>query len=205
MPYVLPDLPYDYSALEPYYRAESLEIHHSKHHGAYVAGANAAHAALQEARQADDFTSLIGLEKSLAFNVSGHLLHSMFWKNLSPDGGGRPEGDLAAAINDSFGSFESFRSHLTEAAVTVPGSGWGALALEPRAGRLVVEQIYNHQDNLAHGAVPLLVFDVWEHAYYLQYRNNRADFVGSLWNLVHWADVESRLAIAEGIAVEVHS
>lgn len=196
--YTLPELPYDYSALEPHYRADNLEVHHSKHHAAYVAGANSTLERLGEARQAENYTGLVGLEKTLAFNVSGHVLHSMFWQNLSPDGGGRPQGELAAAIDEHFGSFEAFRAQLTQASVGVQGSGWGALVYEPLGGRLLVEQIYDHHGNLANGAVPLLVIDVWEHAYYLQYRNLRADFVGAIWNVVNWPDVARRLEAAMG-------
>jgi Fe-Mn family superoxide dismutase len=197
MSYSLPELPYGYSALEPHYSAENLEVHHSKHHAAYVAGANATAERLAEARAAGDYAGLVGLEKTLAFNISGHVLHSMFWKNLAPDGGGRPEGELAAAIDDQFGSFEAFRAQLGQAAVLVQGSGWGALAFEPLGRRLIVEQIYDHHANVANGAIPLLVFDVWEHAYYLQYRNVRADFVDALWNLVNWPDVAERFARAQ--------
>jgi Fe-Mn family superoxide dismutase len=194
MPYELPELPYDYAALEPHYQAENLEIHHSKHHAAYVAGANTTLERLGDARAAGDFGGLVGLEKTLAFNVSGHVLHSMFWKNLSPDGGGKPEGELAAAIDEHFGSFDVFKAQLSQASVLVQGSGWGVLAYEPLGGRLVVEQVYDHHANLVHGAVPLLVFDVWEHAYYLQYRNARPAFVDALWNVVNWPDVAGRLA-----------
>jgi Fe-Mn family superoxide dismutase len=192
MSYTLPELPYDYSALEPHYQAENLEVHHSKHHAAYVAGANATLERLGEARAAGNYGGLVGLEKTLAFNVSGHVLHSMFWKNMAPGGGGRPEGELAAAIEEHFGSFDAFRAQLSQAAVLVQGSGWGALAYEPLGGRLIVEQIYDHHANLAQGSVPLLVFDVWEHAYYLQYRNVRAEFVEALWNVVNWPDVAER-------------
>lgn len=192
MLYILPDLPYDYSALEPHYQAENLEVHHSKHHAAYVAGANATLDRLGDTRAKGDYAGLVGLEKTLAFNISGHIMHSIFWKNLSPDGGGRPEGELAAALDENFGSFDAFRDQLSQAAVLVQGSGWGVLAFEPLSRRLVVEQVYDHQANLIHGAVPLLVFDVWEHAYYLQYRNVRADFVAALWNVVNWSDVAAR-------------
>jgi Fe-Mn family superoxide dismutase len=197
MPYSLPELGYDYSALEPHYQAENLEIHHSKHHAAYVAGANATLERLEEARAAENYAGLVGLEKTLAFNISGHVLHSMFWKNLTPGGGGRPGGDLAGAIDEHFGSFDAFRAQLGQAAVLVQGSGWGALAFEPLGRRLVIEQIYDHHANVAQGSVPLLVFDVWEHAYYLQYRNVRADFVEALWNLVNWPDVEERFTRAQ--------
>lgn len=197
MLYSLPDLPYDYSALEPHYEAENLEIHHTKHHAAYVTGANATLERLEETRAKGDFAGLVGLEKTLAFNISGCVLHSTFWKNLTPDGGGRPEGELAAAIDEHFGTFDAFKAQLTQASILVQGSGWGALVWEPLGQRLVVEQIYDHHGNLANGSVPLLVFDVWEHAYYLQYRNMRPAFVEALWNVVNWTDVTARLASAQ--------
>jgi Fe-Mn family superoxide dismutase len=192
MTYSLPELDYDYSALEPHYQAQNLELHHSKHHAAYVTGANTTLEKLAEAREKSDFGSIVGLEKTLAFNISGHVLHSVFWKNLSPDGGGQPEGELLEAIKDNFGSFDAFRAQLTQAATLVQGSGWGALAWEPLGKRLIVEQVYDHHGNLSNGALPILVFDVWEHAYYLQYKNVRADFVGALWNIVNWPDVQER-------------
>ena len=126
---------------------------------------------LDEARASDDFDTITGLEKKLAFNLSGHVLHTLFWKNLSPDGGDKPDGDLAAAIDEFFGSFERFRRQLSEATTTVQGSGWGALAWEPLGQRLYVAQIYDHQDNIGQSSGPLLVVDAWEHAYYLQYQN----------------------------------
>jgi len=200
MAYTLPELPYDYSALEPHYQAENLELHHSKHHAAYVTGANTTLEKLEEARSKEEFGSLVGLEKTMAFNLSGHVLHSLFWKNLSPDGGGRPEGELAQAITEHFGSFEAFQAQLTQAAVLVQGSGWGALAWEPLGQRLVVEQIYDHHANLSQSSIPLLVIDVWEHAYYLQYRNVRADFVKAIWNVVNWPDVARRFAAARQVS-----
>jgi Fe-Mn family superoxide dismutase len=191
--YTLPDLPYDYSALEPHYLAKALELHHSKHHAAYVSGANATLDKLAEAREKRDFAALNQLQKGLAFHVSGHVLHSLFWKNMTPHGGGRPERALADAIGESFGSFEGLKSQLTEAALNVQGSGWGAIAWEPLGQTLVVEQIYDHQGNIGNGTVPLLVLDMWEHAYYLQYRNVRADWVNSFWEVVNWEDVARRL------------
>src|SRR3954452_11725001 len=140
--YTLPELPYDMSALEPHYSAEVLELHHDKHHAAYVAGANTTLERLGEARDSDDYGSINMLQKNLAFHLSGHVLHSMFWENLSPDGGGKPEGELDAAIADGFGGFDHFRSQLTEAALAVQGSGWGALTWEPLGKRLIVEQVY---------------------------------------------------------------
>jgi Fe-Mn family superoxide dismutase len=199
--YTLPDLPYDFGALEPHYSAEVLELHHDKHHAAYVKGANETLEKLQVARQLEDFDAIVGLEKSLAFNVSGHVLHSLFWRNLSPDGGGRPEGELAAAIDESFGSFEAFRKHLSAATTSVQGSGWGALAWEPVGQRLIVEQVYDHQGNLGNGSGPILVIDAWEHAYYLQYKNVKADYVDAIWNIVNWVDVSDRFERVRGLAL----
>jgi Fe-Mn family superoxide dismutase len=196
--YVLPDLPYDPGALEPALSGRIVELHHDKHHAAYVAGANRALEQLAEARASGDTGSIVGLEKALAFNVAGHVLHTIYWSNLSPDGGDKPDGDLAAAIDEHFGSFDAFRTQLAAATTSVQGSGWGVLAYEPLAGRLVVQQIYNHQDNHAPGAVPLLVIDAWEHAYYLQYENRRADYVEAIWSVVNWADVAARFKAARG-------
>ena len=201
MTYTLPELPYDYSALEPYYSGENLELHHSKHHAASVAGANTTLERLAEVRGTNDFNSLVGLEKTLAFNISGHVLHSIFWKNLVPGGGGQPEGELAAAITEHFSSFDAFRAQLTQASILVQGSGWGALAYEPLGKKLVVEQVYDHHGNLGNGSVPLLVFDVWEHAYYLHYRNVRADFVNALWSVVNWEDVSKRFESARKLDI----
>ena len=192
--YTLPDLPYDYAALEPHYSAEVLELHHDKHHAAYVKGANDTLEKLEAARAKDDFDAIVGLQKSMAFNVSGHVLHSLFWKNLSPDGGGKPEGELAAAVEHFFGDFEACKSQMTAATTTVQGSGWGGLAWEPTGQRLIVEQIYDHQGNVGNGSEPLLVIDAWEHAYYLQYKNVRADYVEAVWAIVNWADVAERFA-----------
>jgi Fe-Mn family superoxide dismutase len=199
--YTLPDLPYDYSALEPHYSAKVLELHHDKHHAAYVAGLNTTIEKLAEARSSEDFGSIVGLQKNLAFNLSGHVLHSLFWQNLSPDGGGKPSGDLAAAIDEHFGSFEAFKSQLTQATTTVQGSGWGALAWEPLGQRLYVEQVYDHQGNVGQSGVNLLVFDAWEHAYYLQYLNVRATYVDALWNIVNWQDVAERFDRAVKVAL----
>jgi Fe-Mn family superoxide dismutase len=194
--YDLPDLPYDVTALEPHYSAEALELHHSKHHAAYVKAANTTIERIDEARAARDWTSIGGLEKSLAFNVSGHVLHSMLWQNMSPDGPGRPDGELASAIDEYFDSFDSFQALMSETADSVQGSGWAALAWEPIGRRLFVEQIYDHQGNVAQSGDLLLVLDVWEHAYYLQYRNERPAFVKAFWNLVNWPDVQRRFSEA---------
>ncbi|GAA3094929.1 superoxide dismutase [Streptosporangium carneum] len=192
--YALPDMPYDYAALEPAITGEILELHHSKHHAAYVKGANDTLERLAEARDKGEFGGLVGLEKTFAFNLSGHVLHSIFWQNLSPDGGDRPDGELAAAIDEHFGSFEAFQKQLTTATAGVQGSGWGILAWEPLSRRLVVEQVYDHHGNVGINTTPLLVFDAWEHAYYLQYRNVRPDYVEKLWGLVNWNDVTQRFS-----------
>ncbi|HQR78640.1 MAG TPA: superoxide dismutase [Actinomycetota bacterium] len=194
--YNLPDLSFDYGALESAMSGEILELHHSKHHAAYVKGANDTLEQLAEARDKSQFGGLVGLEKTLAFNVSGHVLHSIFWNNLSPEGGDRPDGELAAAIDEHFGSFDSFKKQLTVATQSVQGSGWGVLAWEPLGRQLIVTQVYDHHGNVGIGSTPLLVFDAWEHAYYLQYKNVRPDYVEKLWDLVNWADVSQRLADA---------
>jgi Fe-Mn family superoxide dismutase len=163
--YTLPDLPYDYSALQKAISGEILELHHDKHHAAYVKGANDTLDALAEARDKESLGGLVGLEKTLAFNLSGHILHSIFWNNLGPDGGDKPDGDLGAQIDADFGSFDAFKAQLTTATTGVQGSGWGVLSWEPVAGRLLVQQVYDHHGNVGQASVPLLVFDAWEHAY----------------------------------------
>lgn len=199
--YELPELPYDYSALEPHISGQIIELHHDKHHNAYVTGANQTLEKLEAARSAGDFGSIVGLEKTLAFNLSGHVLHSIYWTNMSPNGGGAPDGDLAAAIDENFGSFDAFKAQLTHATSTVQGSGWGALMWDPMGKRLLVEQIYDHQGNVGQGGLPLLVIDIWEHAFYLQYKNVKADYVSAFWNVVNWADVSRRLAGARGVTL----
>ncbi|MFD0556502.1 Fe-Mn family superoxide dismutase [Stackebrandtia endophytica] len=194
--YTLPDLTYDYGSLEPAMSGDILELHHSKHHAAYVKGANETLDRLAEARENNDYTGLVGLEKTMAFNLSGHVLHSIFWNNLSPEGGGRPEGELAAAIDEHLGGFDKFSAQLSAATTGVQGSGWGVLAWEPLGQRLTIEQVYDHHGNVGQGTTPLLVFDAWEHAYYLQYRNVRPDYVQRLWDLVNWQDVTTRFDAA---------
>jgi len=199
--YTLPDLPYDYAALEPHYSGQILELHHDKHHAGYVAGANSTLDQLAEARHKGDFGAIVGLEKALAFNVSGHVLHSIFWKNLSPDGDGTPEGELAAAIDEDFGSFDAFKAQLTNSSMTIQGSGWGVLAWEPLGQHLIIEQVYDHQGSLGNGSLPMLAFDAWEHAFYLQYKNVKADFFKALWNIVDWQDVAARFAAARKVSI----
>ena len=194
--YTLPDLPYDFAALEPHISGKIMELHHDKHHATYVKGANDTTEKIAEARDKGDLSGIVGLEKTLAFNVSGHVLHSIFWENLSPDGGDKPDGALGTAIDEHFGSFDKFRAQLTAATQTTQGSGWGVLAWEPIGKRLLVTQVYDHHGNVAAGMTPLLAFDAWEHAYYLQYKNVKPDYIEKLWDIVNWNDVSARLEAA---------
>ncbi len=194
--YTLPDLDYDYGALEPHISAEIMQLHHDKHHKAYVDGANTALDKLAEARDKGDFGAISKLEKDLAFNLGGHTNHSVFWKNLTPNAAERPDGELAAAIDEYFGSFEGFRAQFSEAAKSIQGSGWGALVFDPIAGRLNTLSFYDQQNNLPVGSVPLLLLDMWEHAFYLQYKNVKADYVTAFWKIVNWTDVAERFAKA---------
>jgi superoxide dismutase, Fe-Mn family len=191
----LPPLPFELTALEPYYDAKTLELHHGKHHQAYVAGLNAALDKLVAARAAGDWAAVKHLQREVAFHGGGHLLHSIFWNNIAPGGGGAPEGALAAAITGEFGSFAAFDAHLRAATNAVEGSGWGVLAAEPGTGQLVILQVEKHQNQVVPGWVPILVVDVWEHAYYLKYQNRRAEWVDAVMqHLVNWADVARRYA-----------
>ncbi len=202
--YSLPDLTYDYGALDPHIAGQIMELHHSKHHAAYVAGANTALEKMAEARDTDNFGAIAGLEKALAFNLGGHTNHSIFWTNMSPDGGDKPVGELAAALDDNFGSFEKFQAHFTNNAMTIMGSGWSILAWDTIGKKLVIVQLYDQQGNVPVGLIPLLMLDMWEHAFYLQYKNVKADYVKAWWNVVDWANVQARFAKAtstEGLLV----
>jgi len=195
--YTLPDLPYDYGALAPHIAPEIMELHHSKHHKAYVDGANTALDKLAEARESGDFANINKLEKDLAFHLGGHVNHSVFWKNMSPDGGGEPTGDVAAAIDEFFGSFDGFKKQFVAAANGLQGSGWSVLAWDSLGQRLNLFQLYDQQANVPLGLVPVLQLDMWEHAFYLQYKNVKADYVTAWWNVVNWDDVAARLAAAK--------
>ncbi|WP_419818929.1 superoxide dismutase [Glaciibacter flavus] len=194
--YTLPELPYDYSALEPSISGTIMELHHSKHHQAYVTGANTALSQLAEARESGNLANVNKLEKDLSFNLGGHVNHSIFWTNMSPDGGDKPTGDLASAIDDEFGSFDAFQAHFSAVGAGVQGSGWAVLAYDSIGQRLIIVQFFDQQGNLPAGIVPLLMLDVWEHAYYLDYRNVRADYIKAFWNIVNWANVAQRLTTA---------
>jgi len=192
----LPPLPYAADALEPHYDARTVELHHGKHHLAYVNGLNAALDKLAAARGAGDFALVKHLEREVAFHGGGHVLHSIFWTNLAPNGGGQPGGAVADALAREFGSFAAFDAQMRAATNAVEGSGWGVLAASP-AGDLVVLQVEKHQNQVLPGWTPLLVVDVWEHAYYLKYQNRRAEWVDAVMDhLVNWADVAARLARA---------
>jgi len=203
--YTLPDLSYDYGALEPHISGRIMELHHDKHHAAYVKGANETLEKLAEARAKGDFTRSAALEKALAFHVSGHILHSLFWQNMKPRSGDRPSGALAGAIDRDFGSFEAFRKEMTAVAGSIMGSGWAALVWEPVAERLILAQIYDHQANVTQGGAPLLVLDAWEHAFYLQYQNRKTEFFEAVWNVWDWEDVAERFEAARSISPSLAS
>ena len=201
--YTLPDLPYDYGALEPHISGKIMELHHDRHHRAYVDGANKAIQKLSEARQQESFDDIAALEKAIAFNVSGHVLHSIFWQNLAPRGGGQPEGDLAAALDRDFGSFALFKSQMVHAASTIMGSGWAALVWDPVIQRLGTTQIHDHQSEVTQGGLPLMVMDAWEHAYYLQYQTEKAKFFQALWNLWNWKDIPARFTRVRNLDLSI--
>lgn len=193
----LPLLPYEYNALEPYIDENTLRIHHDLHHKGYVDGLNKAEEKILEAREKGDYSLIKHWERELAFNGSGHYMHSIFWTNLSPNGGGEPTGLVAKQILMDFGSFEVFKAQMTAATTAVEASGWGILAWDRTANKLVILQSEKHQNLTQWGAIPILVMDVWEHAYYLKYQNRRAEFVNNLWNLINWDDVNKRLVDAK--------
>ena len=196
--YTLPDLDYDFAALEPHISGRIMQLHHGKHHAAYVAGANTTLDLMAEARDKKDLTWINKLQKDLAFNLGGHVNHSIFWKNLSASGGDKPTGELAAAIDEFFGSFDGFRAHFTANAMGIQGSGWSILAWDVLGQRLIIEQLYDQQGNLVAASVPLLMLDMWEHAFYLDYQNVKADYVSAFWNIVSWQDVQARFEAARG-------
>ncbi len=192
MKHELPPLPYDYNALEPYLDEQTLRLHHGAHHKAYVDGLNNAEAKLAEARQNNDYALIKHWERELSFHGAGHQLHSLFWTNMHPQGGGEPQAVLTQQFTKDFGSFNHFKEQFSAAAKAVEGSGWALLAWNQSFGRLVVLTVEKHQDLALWSATPLLACDVWEHAYYLKYQNRRADWIAAWWHLVNWADVTQR-------------
>jgi len=192
----LPPLGYAYDALEPAYSAELLELHYASHHQAYVDGLNRALGGLAEIRGQGDFARINQLQQDLAFHYSGHLLHTLFWRNLEPNEGAPPSGQLESRIKAAFGSTDAFRRQFGAAGTALQGSGWVVLAFDPMQETLLIEQIHDHENRSAMGTVPLLVMDMWEHAYYLQYRNKKEKWIVAFWELVNWADVARRLESA---------
>ena len=199
MAHELPPLPYDYNALEPYIDEQTMKLHHDKHHLAYVNGLNTAEAKLAEAREKGDFALVQHWERQSAFHGAGHFLHSIFWPNMAPagkGGGGAPGGNLARKIDEDFGSFDAFKAQFGAAATAVEGNGWGILAYRKEDNRLVILTAENHQKLTQWVSVPLLVLDVWEHAYYLKYQNRRAEYVANFFNIVNWDNVAAKFNAA---------
>jgi Fe-Mn family superoxide dismutase len=197
--FTLPKLPYDYNALAPYISEQQLKLHHDKHHQAYVNGANAAFEKLDKTRSDNTDVDVKATLKELSFNIGGHLLHSIFWENMAPagKGGGQPSGAIADLINKEFGSFDRFKKEFTMAAAGTEGSGWAALAMHPCVGRPLIMQIEKHNVNVYPTFNILMVLDVWEHAYYLDYKNERPRFIEAFWNIVNWDQVNKNLSFVK--------
>ena len=193
--HTLPVLPYAYEALEPYLDAQTVELHHDLHHKAYVDGLNAAEQKIAQARKSGDFSVLKSACKDLAFHGAGHFFHSMFWTNLAPKGGGA-EGEiddpLATQIMEDFGNLAALKKQFTAVAIQVEGSGWAVLGVRKDSNTLVIHQIEKHQDLAVYGVEPILVCDLWEHAYYLKYQNRRAEWLENFWHIVNWNNVGER-------------
>ncbi len=202
MAYTLPDLPYAYNALEPYIDARTMEIHHTKHHQGYVNKVNAALEGLDLAGKPIEEVlkniDKVPAEKKQAVinNGGGHANHSLFWTIMKPNGGGKPSGDLAAAINSTFGDFDNFKKQFSDAAATRFGSGWAWLCVN-KEGKLEVLSTANQDSPYMNRLTPVLGLDVWEHAYYLHYQNKRPDYVAAFWNVINWAQVEKNFAAAK--------
>ncbi|KAA6451814.1 superoxide dismutase [Bacillus swezeyi] len=198
----LPRLPYSYSALEPYISKEIMFLHHTKHHQSYVDGLNKAERELQKARQTKQFQLVNHWERELAFHGAGHYLHTIFWYAMHPQGKRRPTGELLEMINRSFGSYSAFKEQFSEAAKNVEGVGWAILVWAPRSHRLEILIAEKHQLMSQWDVIPLLPLDVWEHAYYLQYKNEKAKYVDNWWNVVDWREPERRFAAAKRVQWE---
>ncbi len=198
--FTLPKLPYDYNALAPYISEEQLKLHHDKHHQGYVNGANAIFEKMDKAKQENTALDVRTLAKELSFHIGGHLLHTNFWESMAPPGkggGGQPSGAVADMINMGFGSFEQFKKQFTAAATSTEGSGWAALAVHPCIDRPLIMQIEKHNINVFPNFQILMAIDVWEHAYYVDYKNNRGKFVEAFWNVVNWDKVNKNLSIVK--------
>ncbi|MBW6441048.1 superoxide dismutase [Patescibacteria group bacterium] len=192
--YLLPELPYEYDALVPFLSNEQIRIHHQKHHAGYVAGVNASFEKLEQARIGNVDLDMKATLKNQAFHIGGYLLHKLFWNNLAPlnDGGGVPAGEILIAINNEFGSFERFQKEFTQTALSTEGSGWAALVYCKCTKRPLLMQIEKHNINIYPNFKILLVLDVWEHAYYIDYKNDRGKYIEAFWKIVNWKKVEER-------------
>jgi Fe-Mn family superoxide dismutase len=198
--FTLPKLPYDYTALEPYISEQQLKLHHDKHHQGYVNGANAIFEKMDRAHQENTALDIKAVAKELSFNIGGHMLHTTFWENMAPagkGGGGQPGGAVADVINMGFGSFEHFKKQFTMAATSTEGSGWAVLAVHPCIGRPLIMQIEKHNVNVFPNFQVLMALDVWEHAYYVDYKNDRAKFVDAFWNIINWDKVNKNLSLVK--------
>ncbi|QUV85978.1 superoxide dismutase [Chloracidobacterium aggregatum] len=198
--FVLPPLPYEYKALEPVIDEATVRLHHDVHHKAYVDGANKALKQLAAARAEGNFDLVKHWSRELAFHGSGHVLHTLYWTSLTPATGSEPKGELSRAIDRDFGDLAKLKAHLTKATVAVEASGWGVLAYNVLDRRLMVLQVEKHQDLTVWGAVPLLVIDVWEHAYYLKYQSRRAEYVAAVWDALDWTAAGLRFEAARKAA-----
>jgi Fe-Mn family superoxide dismutase len=203
--YSLPQLPYAYNALEPHIDAQTMEIHHSKHHQAYTNGLNDAWDKLKPDLQKLELTELLSKIKKVPeeirgavnFHGGGYDNHKLFWNNMKPNGGGTPGGSVADAINKTFGSFDSFKEQFSKSTIAIQGSGWGWLVYNPKSKKVEYKAMPNQTSPRTEGLIPLLGLDVWEHAYYLKYQNRRPDYVTAWWNIVNWDEVENRLSKAK--------
>ncbi|QOY35936.1 superoxide dismutase [Anaerobacillus isosaccharinicus] len=198
----LPPLPYAYNALLPYIDEEIMRLHHAEHHKSYVDGLNKAEKEMEKARQTGNFDLIKHWEREAAFHGAGHYLHTIFWNVMSPKGGGHPKGALSNQIDVDFGSFDNFKEHFSEAAKNVEAVGWAILVWAPRARRLEILQAEKHQNLSQWDVTPILPLDVWEHAYYLQYKNKRDLYVDNWWNVVNWDHANERFLSAQQIQWE---
>lgn len=195
MTYQLPQLPYDFTALEPVISGKIMELHYTKHHQGYVTNLNAALEKYHDAEKQNNLAAMIALQQAIKFNGGGHVNHSIFWTNLAPvskGGGEPPKGELMKALEAQFGSFDSFKEKMTTMTVGIQGSGWGWLGLDKASKKFTLTTCANQDPLSTQGLMPLLGIDVWEHAYYLQYMNVRADYVKNIWNVINWANVTER-------------
>lgn len=197
--YTLPRLGYAYNALEPLYDAETVELHHSAHHAGYVEQANITLQDLQSARRDNDHCAVNGLLRNLSFNVAGHAMHSLFWKSMRPSGTDGPSGALKFALQRDLDGIDAFREQFFAASTELQGSGWVALALEPQTGRLIVQQLHDHDAIHIPEVNLLMTIDLWEHAFYLKYRNRKSRWIKAFWDLIDWREMSQRYDAASPV------